>query len=217
MDLLQRAETQAIAESKLISDRFEIAFRATITTQYEADGAAQELKGVKDYLKRLDALRKELVTPLNDHIKKINGLFKPPAELGEKTAKLLGDKLVVFHTGQENKRRLQEARDREAADKERAKLEERATRLDDKGKPDQAEALRQEAEAMPTPVAPPVEKSKGLSMREDWQYEVVNECEIPSEYWVVDHQALAKVVRALKGTKEIPGIKQFSKQIPVSR
>jgi len=217
MDLLQRAETQAIEESKHISDRFEVAFKVTISTQQQADGAALELKGVKDYLKRLDFLRKELVTPLNDHIKKINGMFRPPADLAEKTIKLLGEKLVEFHTGQENKRKLQEARDREAADKERAKLEARAERLDDKGKPDQAEALRQEAEAMPTPVAPPVEKSKGLSMREDWQYEVLNESAIPSEYWVVDHQALAKVVRAMKGSKAIPGIRQFPKQIPVSR
>ncbi len=217
MDLLQRAETQAIEESKHISDRFEIAYKATISTQDDADGFAQELKGVKDYLRRLDTLRKELVTPLNDHIKKINGMFKPPAELGEKTAKLLGDKLVEFHTQQESKRRLQEAKDREAADRERAKLEQQALRLAEKGKTDQAVAKRQEAEAIPTPVAPPVEKSKGLSMREDWQYEVTNECEIPSEYWVVDHQALAKVVRAMKGTKAIPGIRQFPKPIPVSR
>ncbi len=217
MDLLQRAETQAIEESRNISNRFEQAYKATVATQPEADYAAAELKGVKDYLKRLDTLRKELVTPLNDHIKKINSLFKPPAELGEKTAKLLGDKLVEFHTQQESKRRLQEAKDREAADKERAKLETRAERLDEKGKPDQAEALRQEAEAIPTPVAPPVEKTKGFAPRDDWQYEVLNECEIPSEYWVVDHQALAKVVRAMKGTKAIPGIRQFPKPIPVSR
>ncbi len=217
MDLLQRAETQAIEESKNISNRFEQAYKATVATLPEADYAAAEMKGVKDYLKRLDTLRKELVTPLNDHIKKINGLFAPPRELGEKTVKLLGDKLVAFHTDQENKRRLQEAKDREAADRERAKLEQQALRLAEKGKTDQAVAKRQEAEALPTPVAAPVEKPKGYSEREDWQYEVLNECEIPSEYWVVDHQALAKVVRAMKGTKEIPGIRQFHKPIPVSR
>jgi len=217
MDLLQRAETQAQTEAVTISNMFSLAFGATVAGQPEADAAATHLQAVKSYFKRIEDLRKELVKPLNDTVKKINELFKPATDLATKTEKVWKDKLVEFHTQQESKRRIQEARDREAADKERAKLEARAERLEDKGKGDQAEALRQEAEAIPTPVAPPVEKSKGLSMREDWQYEVLNQNAIPFEYWVVDHQALAKVVRAMKGTKGIPGIRQFPKQIPVSR
>jgi hypothetical protein len=196
---------------------FTLAFNARIDEQPQADEGARQLRSVKDYFKRIEDLRKSLTKPLNDTIKRINDLFRPATDMAVKTEKVWKDKLVDYHTEQENKRRLQEAKDREAADKERAKLEGQALRLAEKGKTDQAVAKRQEAEAIPTPVAPPVEKPKGYSEREDWQYEVLNESAIPSEYWVVDHQALAKVVRALKGTKGIPGIRQFPRQIPVSR
>ncbi len=40
---------------------------------------------------------------------------------------------------------------------------------------------------------------------------------IPDEYWVVDHPALAKVVKGSNGNLDIPGIRQYSKKIPVSK
>jgi len=158
-----------------------------------------------------------LVTPLNDTVKKINDLFRPALDTAKEAEKAWSDKMAAFQTEQENKVKLQEAKAREAADKERAKLDARAERLEGKGKDDQAAALRQEAEAVPTPVLAGPPKIAGTYFKDEWTYEVTELDKIPDEYWVVDHQALAKVVKAHNGTKEIAGIRQYPKKIPVSK
>lgn len=217
MDLLVRAETEARAESVTVSNMFSTAYNLAVTTHPEAEVAAAQRKDVKSYFKRIEDLRKSLVGPLNDTVKKINELFKPAGELATKTDKLLGDKLAAYHTEQENKLRLQEAKDREAADKERAKLDAQALRLAEKGKTDQAVAKREEAEAVPTPVLAPPEKIAGTYFREEWVYEILNEAEVENQYKMLDHPKIGKIVKATKGTLPMRGIRQYSKKIPVDR
>ena len=217
MDSLRIAETKATEEGSAASTMLAHANGTTISTQDGQEQAATGRKAIKDYVKRVDSLRKELVDPLNATVKKINSLFAPALDTATEADKILGLKMGAFQTEQENQIRIQEAKAREAADKERVKLEGRAERLEGKGKPDQAEALRQEAEAVPTPVFAPPPKPKDAYFREEWRYEVVNTALVPPEYWVIDHQALARVVKAMKGTKEIPGIRQFQEKITVSK
>jgi len=217
MDFLQKAEIKAEEEGTAATIMLGLAKGTTITTQQGLDNAGTDRKAFKDYVKRVDSLRKELVDPLNATVKKINDLFRPALDTATEADKVLGQKMGVFQTEQENKVRIQEAKAREAAEKERVKLEEQAARLESKGKGDQAQAKREEAEAVPTPVFAPPPKPKDAYFREEWKYTVTNISLVPKEYWILDLQALARVVKAMKGTKEIPGIHQYPEKITVSK
>lgn len=49
-------------------------------------------------------------------------------------------------------------------------------------------------------------KPQGISYVEDWQYEVLNEADIPDEYKMIDHGKLARTVKINKENTDIPGI-----------
>lgn len=50
---------------------------------------------------------------------------------------------------------------------------------------------------------------EGASFRTRWDFEVVNEAQVPRMYLAVDSMAIRKVVNALKDKTNIPGIKVF--------
>jgi len=217
MDFIQVAETKAREEGSVATRFLSQAHKVVIATQHNLEEVATNRKAIKDYFKRVDELRKELVGPLNGTIKKINDLFRTPLDDVTEADKVLGQKMGVFQTEQENKVRIQEAKAREAAEKERVKLEGQADRLESKGKGDQAQAKREEAEAVPTPVFAPPPKPKDAYFREEWKFTVTNISLVPKEYWILDLQALARVVKAMKGTTEIPGVHQYPEKITVSK
>ncbi len=217
MDFLQKAEISAKEEGSAAGMMLVHANDTTISTQEGQDQAATGRKAIKDYVRRVDSLRKELVDPLNATVKKINDLFRPALDTATLADKVLGQKMGAFQTEQENQIRIQQAKAREAAEKDRVKLEGQAKKLEDKGKGDQAQAKREEAEAVPTPVFAPPPKPKDAYFREEWKYTITDRALVPKEYWVIDEQALARVVKAMKGTKEIPGIHQYPEKITVSK
>lgn len=47
---------------------------------------------------------------------------------------------------------------------------------------------------------------QGLAEREDWTWRVIDETQIPRQYWVLDQTAISKVVKAMKDKTQIPGI-----------
>jgi len=217
MDFIEKAEIKATEEGNIAMRMLSQAITVVIATPHNLEEVASNRKAVKDYFKRVDGLRKELVDPLNATVKKINSFFRPALDDATSADEVLGKKMGAFQTEQETQIRIQEAKAREVADKERVKLEQQASRLEEKGKADQAQAKREEAEAVPTPVLAPPPKPKDAYFREEWRYTITDRALVPKEYWVIDEQALARVVKAMKGTKEIPGIHQYPEKITVSK
>jgi len=217
MDSIEKVVKEVGVESGIVARMVSTAEAGVVLTQEEAESAATQLSGVKAYLKGIEAKYKSWTEGLNQSLKRIRDDYNPVKAAAEKAEKIWKGKLTDFHTEQERQIAIQEAKAREAAEKDRVKLEGQAQRLAEKGKHDQAAAKQQEAEAMPTPVFAPPPKIAGTYFKEEWRYETTNEALIPKQYWVVDHQALAKVVKAMNGTREIPGIRQYPKKIPVSK
>lgn len=62
-----------------------------------------------------------------------------------------------------------------------------------------------------------VPKVAGLSFREDWKFEIVDALAIPREYQMPDEAKIGKIVRALKQTCYIPGIRIFAVKVPIGR
>lgn len=72
-----------------------------------------------------------------------------------------------------------------------------------------------------TVVAPVIEseapKVVGTSTREDWRFEITDPTAVPREYLVIDESTIGRVVRALKGSANIPGVRVFSVRVLAAR
>lgn len=66
-------------------------------------------------------------------------------------------------------------------------------------------------------IADPIPEKEGISSREDWAYEVINEDEVPSLYKVIDHKKLGACVRALKDSFRCPGVRVFKREVTIVR
>ncbi|MCJ7644027.1 MAG: hypothetical protein MUP28_06080, partial [Candidatus Aminicenantes bacterium] len=95
-----------------------------------------------------------------------------------------------------------------------------AERAEAKGNQERADALiakaakiEEKAAAIPTPpppIIPPKPVTDGLSMRDNWCFEVVDPMAVPRKYLTIDTVTIGKVVRVLKDQTSIPGIRVFN-------
>lgn len=98
----------------------------------------------------------------------------------------------------ERKRREKEAEDQRIAD---------AVALEKEGKKEQAaELIQQPIYTSPVTYAAP-EKTKGVSDKMNWQYEIVNEALVPREFLTLDTSKIGAHVRTHKEKAIIPGIR----------
>jgi len=209
MDALQQATVESGKEIVRADEMLLMAQAAILRGQPELEAAAEHLRGVKGYYKRVEDLRKDLVTPLNNTVKKINDLFRPALDLATKVENVWKRKIGEYHTEENRIRAQAEAKLRQDAAAREIKLQEQATKLREKGKDARAAVKEEEAANIPTPVVAEPEKPKGISYRDTWEFEVVDEDAVPREYLFLDHKKIGAVVRATKGTLEIPGIRVF--------
>lgn len=74
-----------------------------------------------------------------------------------------------------------------------------------------AEILNAPVPSVPVILPSPVIKVDGISRRENWQFRIKNEQDIPREYLMVDESKIRKIVKALKkdAEKHIPGIEVY--------
>ncbi len=109
----------------------------------------------------------------------------------------------------EEARRLEEEKKRlegeEAARRAREELENRALE----------EAAAKEAQIISPPPVPEKPKTDGLTLRENWTFEIIDESLIPREYLVPDLVRIRKVVQTLKDKTNIPGVRAYNNPIVV--
>lgn len=110
----------------------------------------------------------------------------------------------------EEARRLEEEKRKqegeEAARKAREELEREALE----------EAVAKEAQIVAPPI-PEKPKTEGLVFRENWNFEIIDESQIPREYLVPDPVKIRKVVQVMKDRTNIPGIRVFNVPIVVKK
>lgn len=116
-------------------------------------------------------------------------------------------------------------RAQEAADKARREAAEQAAIREHNAKVEQdrilAEAAAKESrlvneQKMAAPAAP-APTTNGISTRQDWGFEVMNAADVPRDYLMVDEVKVGKIVRAMKGETNIPGIRVFPKTVVTQR
>ncbi|MGD9885813.1 MAG: hypothetical protein AB7U95_37520 [Reyranella sp.] len=114
----------------------------------------------------------------------------------------------------EQERLRREAAEAEAAGRaaEAAKLAAKAEKVEERTAA-KVEALQIQEAAVVAPVIsrePP--KVAGLATREVWKFRVVNAALVPDQYKAIDEARIRKVVAALKGDANIPGVEVYSER-----
>ena len=196
-----------------------------IIDQAGYEQANELLKKIKSRMKELDTERKTITVPLDDAKKAAMELFRKPMELLQ-TAETVIKKAMITHTAeQEAKARAEQERLRKLAEaeaeKKRKAVQAKIARAEAAGKTEKAEELellKETIEPIAVPViAPAIETPKGISYRDKWTAQVIDESLVPREYLMVNQQALDKVAQATKGTLKIAGVKFIVEKIVSSR
>lgn len=155
-------------------------------------------------------------------------------ELAEAEAKRIADKKAkdeadALRRAEAKEREAQEAEARAAdakkkleagqggmAERETARIEsEKAREAQAEADKILATAAEREAAAPPAVVIPDRPKTDGFTDRGDWKFEIQDEMAIPRQYLMVDQVKIGKVVRLLKVTNPIPGVRAFCERTPV--
>jgi hypothetical protein len=188
-----------------------------VATVEQFNAGAGELARVKGMQKKLEETRTSITGPINDGLSRINAFFKAPAARLKAIEDKIKGALVRFDDEQRRIAREEQAKADEKARKEREAIEERARKAEASGKVERAAELQQRAAAVVAPVItrePP--RVAGLSLREAWKFEVTDPAKVPREYLMVDEVKIRKIVMALKGDANIPGVRVYSEKVAAS-
>lgn len=192
----------AASDVRTIAD----AAREIVIVDEETNNAALDLlsqarKGVR----RIEALRKRWLTPLNDQVKLIRGDFEQLAAPAKEADQILAQKTSEYRI------KIQEA-----ARKEQARLQALAEKRQERAAA-RAEARGEEppvAQPIVPTVAPPAKSVKTdggakVTFRKQTHFEVTDEAAVPRKYLCVDVKKLGAAVRAGIITAEdpIPGVR----------
>ena len=226
MDIMQGDEQtkQAVdAIQATISTEEKYISELVITTDEHYAQAANARKRIKDSVSSIEERRKQFVQPLNDHVKWINGLFKPFTTMGEELVRKIDCKMIQFS---EAKRRAEEEELRKIQEEEKRKLQEEQKRLEELATKNNSEktidaAIKIETkiekiEAKPIEAKHTVVTTQGTtSIRKTWTFEILRTHDVPKEFCSPD---TAKIKNAIKeGVREISGIRIYQEETIVSR
>lgn len=179
--------------------------------------AAVELSKIKASIKSIDEQRKAITKPIDDAKAQVMDYVRPFTTALTDAETLIKNAMVSFNERQDAERRRQEAIAAEEARKQQEKLLAKAEKLEEKGKVEQADTLRDEAYsvvAAPSAVVPP--KSAGISTRYTYGAEVIDLMALvqavaagtaPLQALQADSKFLNAQAKAFKEAFNFPGCK----------
>lgn len=137
-----------------------------------------------------------------------------PLQEAEKTLK---KSMTIYYQEQERKRKELEDKLRKEAEAEKERKLNEAIALEEAGKKEEADAAMIDAQvtesvAQKTVVLMDTPKTSGVSTGKDWEIETIDSEKVPVnfagvEIRPVDDKAIIRLIRASKGSIQIPGIK----------
>ena len=197
-------------------------FRSEVATNDDLLQAGSQLRSIATQLQELELLRKSITRPLDDMKRTVMDLFREDTHRLEEIEQSLKSSVTVFRLEAEKKRRLEEARLRDAQALQAAAASTKAKELIAKGKIEQAEAVLDTVPPVPVVVAD-IPKTN-LGSRTSWDGEVEDfdafvryALEYMPNLIQVNEKALAEFARATKGTATIPGVKFVKRESVVVR
>jgi len=198
-----------------------------VTDKVSADRASEIIvagkkliKAIKDYFdpmkKAADEAKRRILEAERQELSKIEPVV---ADLSAKVSRWLADEERRRREAEEARRRAE--RDRlmleaelamKAKEAERIKIESERRVFEDQVI---NEIAQREAELQPVPDVPTMSKAQGVTLRDNWSFEIVDESLIPREFLKPDEVKIRSVVIAQKDKTNIPGIKAVNRPIVV--
>jgi chromatin assembly factor 1 subunit A len=188
-----------------------------VNSAEDLESAVKMINKLKDYESKLD----ERYLPIKQKAHELHKLASKNVNDYKIPIKAAKDKINSaireYNNRIERERRAEEERLRkEAEEKERAKVKADLEKcgFDEKEAKEEAEKTEVSVPEIKIKEEP---KPAGLSCRTYWDFEITDVSKIPAKYMVPDEKKIRGVVIAMKENTEIPGIRVFSKQTPITR
>lgn len=190
--------------------------------------SAEQYTEACDFVKSIAKTRKEVEETFGPIKKKQHEAWKEAVAQENKflipldaATLTVRSKISKYLAAEEAKRKEQEAQERERA---RVQAEEQAlaeaSELERQGNTAEAEQVIEQAAVAPPPVVivpKTVPKQEGITTRVIWKFRVTDSAKVPREYMSVDESKIGQVVRAMKGSANIPGVEVYSEDSVVVR
>lgn len=189
---------------QLTGEASDLELRANALVVYDdttAGEATNALGFIASAKKKLEEKRTFFVKPLNDQVKAINTMFKQYNTPLDNADRTLRGKVLAYRQEVQRKAREEEERLRKLAEKEQKRLEKKAEK---KGEPAPPPIVMPTIEAAPKTIQADMGTATTKTV---WDFQIVDESQIPREYMVVDEKKIRAVVKA--GVREIPGVKIY--------
>ena len=208
----------AIDENSLKTETVSLEVRADalkVTNDEEYQDAAEFLKTLKDQAGKVKDFFKPLKDAAHKAHKEVCDREKMMLDPLTKAESVIKKAVGGYLAEQERKRKAAEERARQAAKAEADRLLAEAAALENEGKTEEATAAMEEAEIIDgaTVAVPsaPTAKVKGVSSSKDWEIVGINDATVPvaiagTVIRPVDSKAIMRLIRASKGTIQIPGV-----------
>ena len=196
-----------------------------VSNQDQSDDALSTAKKVKEFIKKVESTRVEMVSPLNEEVKRINAYAKqisaPLLEAETHIKKqLLSWELKLEAIRKEEAAKLEAARVAAEAEARQKLIEQQEEAATMAMFMDQKEIARNAivAEAEASREIVDINKNAAIEMKtiasskvagvtRRWTFEVSDVSQVPREFLMVDEVAVRKAMNA--GAREIPGIQIF--------
>lgn len=208
-----------------------------ITTEEENQNAVTLCGTIKATVDHMEGLRKEIVGPLNDQVKVVNGEFKTVTERLNNGILKLRTAISARFAENERNRRIEQAKLEAEAEEARKKAQAqadaeaaKAKAYQEQGREDMAAKATARAEVAmdkaATTVAPVVQQSKaaGSAFRKEFRLKVADRMKVILACManpmlhpaiVVDSKAIEKIANATKQTFPLDGAEWTEEIIPV--
>jgi len=193
------------AEVKAVVEKFD---SMVVTDEDTAKDMTELIARAKKFKKAIEELRVEAVKPLNEEVKRVNTRAKLFTDPLEKAWKRGEGKLGQFYHNLELERRKAEKKAQEERDRLQKQLDK------------DAKKAKVEPVVLDDPVVPEKKTTTRTTegtgyLKMDWEFEIVDEAQVPREYLMVDEKKIRAAVKA--GTREISGVRIFEKPSAVVR
>lgn len=188
---LQTVKAEVEIEGRSAHDALAEIENFVISSDEDLAFAAEVLSEVKGHYNRLEERKKQATNPLNATLRTIRDWFRPAQDFYAKAEVTLKAKIADYHKRRQDERQA-------------ALLAASAAHQSGDGLGTQAALAA---------VPPPPPKVEGVSVREEWSYEITDFAAVPDKFKAINHALLLAVVKESKGNTSIPGVRA----VPVNK
>lgn len=197
MEVLQ--DKQILAVQQEAGDIVTRAENFQIVSEETATDANNILHWIAGKKKVIEERKKFFVTPLKDHVKRIEAELKLVTGPLLQADAIIRSKVVDYRIALEEAARKEEERLRRKAEAKQKKQEEKALIKGETPPP-----------PPPTPTIEVLKTTEGVTMVKTWTYGVQDMTKVPLEYLMLDTGEVMRAIR--QGVREIPGLRIYQKE-----